>query len=161
MDFAAAAAHAAICRAGMVAGDEMAGAMPILLHEAGGRCCVQISVATGQRGRKGAADDGFAQRVAPGRRFRSANLAASAMSRARRPAWARPPAARLGVGVQRPFAEDGRRTVPSSTLRPAYITTTRSAISATTPRVVGDQHDGLSRGGCCRSRIRSRICAGW
>ena len=46
----------------------------------------------------------------------------------------------------------------SSTLRPAYITTTRCAVSATTPRswVISTTAVPNSR---CRSPIRSRICA--
>ena len=58
-------------------------------------------------------------------------------------------------------AADGRRspsTGASSTLRPAYITTTRSHISATTPRsCVISMIAEPSR--FFRSRIRSRICA--
>ena len=50
------------------------------------------------------------------------------------------------------------RTSASSTLRPAYITTTRCAISATTPKSWVISMIALpSR--VFRSRIRSRICA--
>ena len=49
-------------------------------------------------------------------------------------------------------------TEASSTARPAYITTTRSAISATTPRSCVMKRIAMPNSACSR-RIRSRICA--
>ena len=63
----------------------------------------------------------------------------------------------LRVGMARP-AEQIAPTGASSTLRPAYMTTTRCAISATTPRscVISTIAAPIF---CFSSRIRSRICA--
>ena len=103
---------------------------------------------------EGAADDRLAQarHQAGDLRQPAAPAVAAATTRASAPS----PAARACRD-----AADGRRsrrTGASSTLRPAYITTTRSAISATTPRsCVISMIAEPSR--VFRSRIRSRICA--
>ena len=80
--------------------------------------------------REGAADDRLAQRRHRARESRQA------AARPRGRAWRRAAAPRRAGPACRDGAAGGRdrRTGASSTLRPAYMTTTRCAISATTPR---------------------------
>ena len=114
----------------------------------------QRSVASGQRPAKTQPSIALASGSAPGRGSRRACVARACRARSRASAPRRAgPACRDAAGERNSSA-----TGASSTLRPAYITITRSAISATTPRswVISMIAAPTRR---FRSRIRSRICA--
>ena len=123
-------AHAASTPLGMVGTPTRWRRRPCRLDRRRGTRCGSGRWRSAQRGGERAAGDRLAQRWAPRRGSppaalrppRAASIRAAASSRAG-------PACRDAAA-----GRTARSTVASSTLRPAYITTTRCAISATTPR---------------------------
>ena len=102
-------------------------------------CCERRRLLTG-RGRWHPGSAGGSGRPTAWRR-RSASVPAMAGSRVwRRPDPGHGSEQQPGIGMAR-AREDIARPAPVSTICPAYITATRSAMRAITPMIVGDQQD--------------------